>query len=47
MNLVFFCFQIIKRARQNHLWDNYIAENKAWNSIIADTVEAMKVWMIS
>lgn len=42
MNITDIDDKIIKRARQNHLWDNYVAENRPWNSIVADTVEAMK-----
>ncbi|KAL4225668.1 hypothetical protein ACF0H5_016357 [Mactra antiquata] len=42
MNITDIDDKIIKRARQNHLWDNYVAENKKWNDIIADTLDAMK-----
>jgi len=38
-----FLFQIIKRARQTHLWEKYLEGNKPWNTVVADTVEAMKV----
>ncbi|KAH3890802.1 cysteine--tRNA ligase, cytoplasmic-like isoform X4 [Dreissena polymorpha] len=34
--------KIIKRARQNHLWEAYLAESKSWNQVLADTMEAMK-----
>lgn len=42
MNITDIDDKIIKRARQNHLWDNYIAENRPWNTIIADNVKAME-----
>ncbi|XP_053385262.1 cysteine--tRNA ligase, cytoplasmic-like [Mercenaria mercenaria] len=41
MNVTDIDDKIIKRARQNHLFNSYVAESKPWNSVIADTVTAM------
>lgn len=46
---VFYCMnitdiddKIIKRARQNYLFEKYVQENHPWKRIMDDTVEAMK-----
>ncbi|WAR01867.1 SYCC-like protein [Mya arenaria] len=33
----YFNYNIIRRARQNHLWEAYMAEGKPWNAVVEDT----------
>lgn len=42
MNVTDIDDKIIKRARQNYLWDKYISENKQWKEMMADVVQALK-----
>ncbi|XP_052798798.1 cysteine--tRNA ligase, cytoplasmic-like [Mya arenaria] len=42
MNITDIDDKIIRRARQNHLWEAYMAEGKPWNAVVEDTVVAMK-----
>lgn len=46
---VFYCMnitdiddKIIKRARQNYLFEKYMQENNTWKKVMDDTIEAMK-----
>ncbi|OWF41686.1 Cysteine--tRNA ligase, cytoplasmic [Mizuhopecten yessoensis] len=50
---VFYCMnitdvddKIIRRARQNHLWQNYIGEKHAWKKVMDDTLQAMKPFSV-
>ena len=50
---VFYCMnitdiddKIIRRARQNYLFEKYLQENHPWKKIMDDTVEAMKPFAV-
>ncbi|XP_060068191.1 cysteine--tRNA ligase, cytoplasmic-like [Ylistrum balloti] len=50
---VFYCMnitdvddKIIRRARQNFLWENYISEGHPWKKVMDDTLLAMKPFSI-